>query len=172
MSHKHLSILEHLQSRHLDSRRYNVKIEEDRAFFLLYNLSGQIVGYQQYIPHAPKTRNNDPRVGRYFTRIANNAIAVWGTESLQFKGPLFLTEGIFDACRLHRYNLAAIAVLGNNPEKLRGWLYATSRHIVSFCDNDTAGKALSSYGHKHIVGNTDIGDMTTEELEKHISPYL
>ena len=56
-------MLQHLKDRHLDINRYEglyINEEQKLCTFLLYNLSGQIVGFQQYRKDAPKTMRNDP----------------------------------------------------------------------------------------------------------------
>jgi hypothetical protein len=83
---------------------------EDTATVPLWNLSGQLVGYQQYRPNASKEAKNDPREGRYFTRLARDRVGVWGLESWSFSDTLFLCEGVFDACKVTWLGYSALAV--------------------------------------------------------------
>ena len=97
------TVLEHLKDRHVDLELHRPAIDEVErvATFYLYNLSNQFVGYQQYRPDANKTKNNHPKLARYFTYRKQPTLAVWGLESLHLTPHVvFLTEGIFDAARL------------------------------------------------------------------------
>jgi hypothetical protein len=172
-----MSTLSHLTSRHLNTELYSVIVNEDDdvATFLLFNLSGQVVGYQQYRPGATKEKRNDPRNGRYFTYITPDTLGVWGLETFLFKRDvLFVTEGIFDACRLHNLGLPAVAVLSNNPRGLHSWLHSLARTVVAVADNDKAGLALMKFGDKALVCDTgkDLGDMTDEEVKELLQNYL
>ena len=103
-----MDVRKHLLERGLNPELYTVSWDEETACFALWNLSGQWVGYQQYRPFAPKTCHNDPREGRYFT-WAKNRLAVWGLETWDFRQDLlFVTEGVFDACKLHNLGLPEI----------------------------------------------------------------
>lgn len=62
---------------HILNRRCNVALhrpaldfDEQVATFYLWNLSGQLVGYQQYRPDAPK-HHAEPKLARYFTYHAH-----------------------------------------------------------------------------------------------------
>jgi DNA primase len=168
------TVYQHLLKRHVDSTVHRVVVDEDRrvATFYLYNLSGQIVGYQEYRPDSEKLQNNDPR-GRYHTYRRSDTVALFGVESLsQSSSPVFLVEGIFDAVRLTRRGASALAVLSNNPGRDVGnFLYALSRTVVAVCDNDPAGRALAAFGHQSVVCTQhDLGDsdedFVTELLAK------
>jgi hypothetical protein len=111
-----MNVIDHLHSRYLDTKLHRVWIDENSkvATFPLWNLSGQLVGYQQYRPGASKERKNDPRDGRYFTRLKDSKIGVWGLESYHLSNTLFITEGIFDAARISYFGYAAVATLSND----------------------------------------------------------
>ena len=117
------------------------------ASFLLYNLSGQIVGYHQYNPQGEKkARGKD--VGRYYTYSGKEGttskIAVWGMETYDMGSTvLFVTEGVFDANRIHRCGFPAIAILSNNSRILRSWLRSIPQTVIAILDNDAAGKMLA-----------------------------
>lgn len=106
-------------------------------------------GYQTYRPLCDKTLNNAPYNCRYFTYRNKNysTILVWGLESYYISnGPIFITEGIFDAARITKRGCTAFATLTNKPPKdYRNWLQMLNRPIISICDNDTAGIKLSYY---------------------------
>jgi hypothetical protein len=161
-----VDVKQHLHDRRLNPDLYNVSWDEETACFLLWNLSGQLVGYQQYRPFADKTVPNNPKLGRYFTYSKNN-ISVWGLETYHWRNDvLFVTEGIFDACKLHNQGLPAIAVLSNNPKQLKPWLGSLPRLTISVCDNDDAGKRLANVSDMAIFceGDKDLGDMTQHQV--------
>jgi hypothetical protein len=78
------TILEHLKHRYLDIDLHKPMIDEVErlATFYLYNLSGQIVGYQQYRPEGEKKPQNNPKLGKYYTYRKQPTVSVWGVESL------------------------------------------------------------------------------------------
>ncbi len=162
-------IVEHLKQRHVDLSVHHpiFDIEENVATFLLYNLSGQIVGYQQYRPLADKSKSNDPRSGRYYTYHSKNMTAVFGIETLHFTSDvLFITEGIFDAVRLTKYKVSVIATLSNNPGiQVRNFISCLGRKTIAICDNDRAGKMLSTYAdYSIIMEDKDLGDSSEETV--------
>jgi hypothetical protein len=152
-----------LKKRHLDLRLYRPHLDEAEgvAPFFLYTLTGQIVGYQQYRPHASKAQKNNPREGRYFTHRTPGTVAVWGVESLHLTpGVVFVTEGIFDATWLTQRGVSALAVLSGDPSPdVRSFLRCLGRRCVAVCDPDTAGRALARVGHTAVVTHgADLGD--------------
>lgn len=149
-------------SRHLDLNLHRPIIdeEEDVATFYLWNLSGQLVGYQQYRRFGEKHTPNNPKEGKYFTHRKLPTLGVWGTESLDFSGSVFVCEGIFDACRLTERGCAAVAVLSNNTGyDLYNWLRCLNRRVVAVCDNDAAGLKLAKFGHDAVfTREKDLGE--------------
>lgn len=146
------TVEQYLVRRHvnLELHRPVVDEKERTATFFLYNLSGQLVGYQQHRPDAGKTpQKRGPREARYFTYRKQPTHGVWGLESLyQSDGPVFLTEGVFDAARLTALGQSALATCCNDPQKdLRNWLLLLQRPVVVVCDNDLAGRKLAKFGH-------------------------
>lgn len=173
-----MNILNHLHSRYLDTALHRVWVDEASkvATFPLWNLSGQLVGYQQYRPGASKERKNDPRDGRYFTRLKDSKIGVWGLESYHLSDTLFITEGIFDAARISYFGYAALATLSNDiADSTANWVRTvrSSRHIVAVCDDDVAGRRLAKYGSTtHIVsGYKDLGEAPQEYVQQLIHEY-
>lgn len=161
-----VNIVEHLKSRHLDLCLHKPLLDFDLsiATFYCWNLSGQLVGYQQYNPQGDKKIFNSRLEGKYYTYRNKNipTVTVWGLESLSISsGPIFVAEGIFDACRMTEIGRAALATLCNNPPKdYRNWLFSLCRPIVAICDNDAAGKKLAKFGHyvEIVPGPFDLGD--------------
>jgi len=160
---------EHLKSRHLDFELHRPVLDDENgvAIFYLWNLSGQMVGYQQYRPTGSKKNNNDPREGKYYTFRKAPTVAVWGVESLHLTPDvLFLTEGVFDAARLTARGFSAVAVLGNSSTgDLQNWLFMLNRTVVAVCDNDDAGRKLAKFGDVAVfTDEKDLGDSSDEEV--------
>ena len=161
------TVLEHLKSRHLDVNLHRPMVDEVErvATFYLYNLSGQLVGYQQYRPEGDKKPNNNPKLGKYFTYRKTPTLAVWGVESLDLSPHVvFVCEGLFDAARLTQRGFSALAVLSNNPSPdLRNWLTCLNRKVVAVCDNDAAGRKLAKFGDVVLfTDEKDLGDSSDE----------
>lgn len=162
-----MTIRDHLRARHVDVDRYTVAVDEEEgvATFLLYDRAGAVAGYQQYRPAAGKEKKNHPREGRYFTYKTAGRLPVFGMETWQSSCPLFITEGIFDAVRLHNEGVSAIATLSNDPKWLRQWLWILQRPIYAVCDPGDSGKRLARYAHKSFTcAGRDLGDMNDNEV--------
>ena len=161
------SVTEHLKDRHLDLELHRPMVDEVErvATFFLYNLSGQLCGYQQYRPEGEKKPQNNPKQGKYFTYRKQPTLAVWGVESLHLSpNVVFLTEGVFDACRLTEKGYSALAVLSNNTGKdLSNWLSMLNRKVVAVCDDDAAGLRLRKFGDVSVFCEShDLGDSSDE----------
>ena len=166
-----MDLKQHLQSRHLDLDLHRPMLDdaEGVATFYLYNLSGQLVGYQQYRPTGDKKPNNNPKLGKYYTYRKQPTLAVWGVESLHLTpNVVFLCEGVFDAARLTKRGYSALAVLSNNPSPdLRNWLTCLNRRVVAVCDNDVAGRKLAKFGDVVLfTEEKDLGDSDEEFVTK------
>lgn len=173
-----MTVLENLKSRHFDLSVHTAWVDEDEgvATFPLWNLSGQMVGFQQYRPAANKKRDNHPRDSRYFTWRKAKVVGVWGLESWKFSNTLFVTEGVFDAARLTYLGYSAIATLSNDVDDgLKRWLWTIRkiRPVVAVCDNDPAGRRLSKYGHLfHVMEDgKDIGEASDEYVANFLRNY-
>ena len=167
---------QHLQSRHLDLDLHRPMLDdaEGVATFYLWNLSGQLVGYQQYRPLGDKKPNNNPKLGKYYTYRKQPTLAVWGVESLDLSpNVVFLTEGVFDAARLTSRGYSALAVLSNNPSPdLRNWLTCLNRRVVAVCDNDSAGRKLAKFGDLVLfTEDKDLGDSSDEFVTKVLKDF-
>jgi len=163
-------MLKHLESRHFYVDRYpSVVVGDDRVTFTLWNLSGQMVGYQVYRPNCARVAPC-PKDQKYFTYITRQggvpALAVWGLETVPRMGKLYICEGVFDACRLHNLGLPAIAVLTSNPKHLGGWLKCLPHRKAVVCDGDVAGRSLSKFGDEVVFldSGRDLGDLTDKEV--------
>jgi hypothetical protein len=170
-------VLQHLRSRHFDTELHIAWVDESEgvATFPLWNLSEKLVGYQQYRPSGEKKIFNNPKEGRYFTFRKDRVVGVWGLESWKLSNTLFITEGIFDACRLTARGCSAVAMLANDLDNsTKEWIYSVraSRFVVAICDNDAAGRRLAKYGHAaHIVEGHDLGDSSEEYVTNLIMKY-
>lgn len=145
----------------LDLHQAWIDEEEQVATFPLWTLTGQMAGYQQYRPFATKEKRNDPKDGRYFTYRLKTQVAVWGMESWYLSPDLlFVVEGVFDATRLTKRGVSALAVLSNNPTgDTRAWLLNQPRKVVTVCDADSGGSLLARSGHEAVVvPSGDLGD--------------
>jgi hypothetical protein len=170
------TVTEHLKDRHLNLELHHPMVDEVNrvATFYLYNLSGQIVGYQQYRPEGEKKPNNHPKLGKYFTYRKQPTLAVWGVESLHLSPHVvFLTEGVFDACRITEKDYSALAVLCNNPPAdFKNWLSMLNRKVVVVCDNDHAGRRLAKFGDVAVFCEThDLGDSTDEFVNTLVTSF-
>ena len=162
-----MNLTEHLKSRHLDIELHRPMLDEEEgvATFFMWNLSGQVVGYQQYRPSGDKKPNNNPKLGKYFTFRKMPTVGVWGVESLYLTPHvLFVCEGLFDAARLTSRGVSAVAVLTNNPgTDFKNWLTMLNRKVVAVCDNDSAGRKLAKYGDVAVfTEDKDLGDSSDE----------
>lgn len=173
-----MTVLENLKTRHFDLNVHTAWIDEDEgvATWPLWNLSGQMVGFQQYRPAATKKRDNHPRESRYFSWRKNKVVGVWGLESWTFSNTLFVTEGVFDAARLTSLGYSAIATLSNDvDDALKSWLWVVrqTRRVVAVCDNDAAGRKLSKCGNTfHVMEEgKDLGEASESYVQMLIQKY-
>lgn len=178
------TIREHLKDRHMNIELYNsvwICEEERTATFGLYNLSGVLVGYQQYRPDITAKHDKVPRNQRYYSYVSSEgvskALAVFGLETVDMMNDdvIVVTEGIFDICRVHNLGLPGVAVLCNNPEHLKEWLALLPMKKVVIIDNDEnkAGNKLTRYGDTVIIPSTgDLGDQTDEDVRQLLRKYL
>lgn len=168
----HGDIKQHLKQRYLNFDVHSPILDEQNqiATFLLYNLSGQIIGYQRYNPNGNKNIK-----GKYFTWRNRTTVALWGLETLTIsKSPIFITEGIFDATRLTFHHQTAFATLANDPPRdYWNFLSLLNRPIVVVCDNDTAGRKLAKFGHYVEIppDNKDLGEAPDDYVMYLIDKY-
>lgn len=165
-----MNLLDHLKQRHCDVQLHNpvLDYDDDVITFYLWNLSGQLVGYQSYRRSAGKEKKNNPEEGRYFTLRKAPTVAVFGVESLYLRPDVvFVTEGAFDAMRLTELGYPAVAVLSNDPSKdVYNWLHSLGRKVVVVHDNDKAGLKLAKFGDFAVTtGEKDLGDSPDEEVK-------
>lgn len=167
---------EHLRNRWFNPALYRgVWIEPDVSVTVaMWNFSGQMVGYQKYEPGAPRLHTNQPGT-RYFTWFGENKIGVWGLETVDWRGgDLFLTEGIFNASRLHWHGLQAVAVISNNPKHLRGWMSLLPHRRIAALDGDPAGIKLAKHAHQSVQmpPGEDVGSLSKRQFQELFAPWL
>lgn len=182
-----MNVKEHLLNRSVNLELYSkslvVSEEEQTATFLLWNLSGQLVGFQQYRPEKPKmSKELNPRELRYFTYVSkaeNNGqqLVAFGLELLNYNDKnLFVVEGVFDAVKLHNLGLNALAVLSCDPKPLKSWLWSMGFNVVPVCEGDKAGKKLKKLSNNgdffELEDNVDLGDMNPSDVKSLFHEFL
>ncbi len=180
-------MLSHLSGRGIDHTKTRYILDEDSGdtFFFLYNLSGQMVGYQKYNPRYDKKGQNsklliDPKKTKYYNWVGDEPegkkIAVWGLESLKITDKyLFITEGIFDIARAHEAGYPGIAVLCNDPNPQLGyWLKTLPQIKIVIYDNDKAGEKLIKLGdYAFSVDNgKDLNDLLPEDAKEFLDNII
>ena len=172
------TLTQHLKTRHMDVELHHPVVDEVErvATFYLWNLSGQLVGYQQYRPEGEKKPNNNPREGKYYTYRKQPTVVVWGVESLHLTPHVvFLTEGVFDAARLTERGVSALAILScNTGWDLRNWLSMLNRKVVAVCDGDKAGAQLAKFGNVSLcmLGGKDLGDADDATVDMLVREFV
>lgn len=169
-------IKQHLEDRGIDFDKTRVIMDKKKgvATFLLYNLSGKLVGYQIYNPKGSKKvsggRHINKDLQKYYPYTTYGEIAVYGLDSYDKNHKyLFVVEGIFDAIKLHNQGLPAIAVLSNDPKNIKEWLGMLPQKIIVIYDNDSNKDSLKlkKYGDKSFTTPDpfkDLGDMSNMEV--------
>ncbi len=163
------------RERYVRLELYRPILTENVVTFYLYNLSGQIIGYQS---HQPNVRNrcgfNLPE-NRYYTYRKLPTITMFGTETLGLhNGPIFLTEGLFDSCRFSYFGYSSLATLCNDPPKdYLNYLKCLGRPIIAVCDNDKAGLKLAKLGDyvEVVTDYKDVGEASQEYVLSLIDKY-
>ena len=175
-------LLEHLKSRHLNLDLYSHFLSDDCVTFPLWNLSGQMLGYQQYNPNSPKNDDSlEPNEKKYFTYLKKNfkvtENSAFGLDLLDTnKKELFVCEGVFDACRLHNLGLNAVALLSCLPKYLKSWLWSLGYTVIPVCEGDDAGRKMTYFATSNKVvyleKGKDLGDLTDAELRFTFKEFL
>lgn len=174
-----MDILQHLKDREVRDFQ-TIMLAEQSCYFMLYNLSGQLVGYQRYSPIGIKNCNDTTRKHwlkhdinqlKYVPFILPSSLAVWGLHTYDIHKPLYIVEGVFDAIILHNLGFSAIAVLGNDPKPLKSWLRTLPNIKIVVPDNDgesQKGDKLHKYGDKVVyipAKWNDLNEMGTYHAE-------
>ncbi len=138
-------LLEHLKTRELRSLE-GVIIGDGRAHFLLYSLSGKLVGYQRYNPIGDK-KSHSNKIGeaaKYYTYMAKGENSYWGAHSFNLNLPyIFIAEGIFNAVKAQNAGHPCFAMLSSCPSKSSvGFLNTLPQKKIIICDNDGGAKGV------------------------------
>lgn len=163
-------IRQNLIDRQFDIEKYSCWIDEEsnQLTVPLFNLSGEMVGYQKYNPNSDSKKTNNPFDGRYFTRLSSNKTGIWGLESINHLPFVFVQEGIFDACRLHNLNLPAVAILSYSNKQVFQNLNLLNKKLISIIDNDSSGiklgRKVDDFIQISFENVKDVGDCTDEQI--------
>lgn len=172
-----IHMIEHLYSRRVRSVA-SIIFSEGCCYFTLYNLSGQIVGYQRYSPTGVKvSKSNETSRKReevnlneikYLTYVSEGQLGVFGLETYRVNEPLFITEGIFDAKMVHEAGFSCIAVLSNDPVHLKSWLRTLPNVKIAILDNDKEGRRLAKYADLSFTspGYKDLNEMSLDQVKE------
>lgn len=172
----------HLENRDivLNDIRFPVMVdkEKDVAYFPLFNLSGKFIGYQRYNPKGYKGTGSykiDNELKKYYSYVTKenpdkkvSYIAVYGLHTLDERRYVFVVEGVFDAVKLIRIGEPVIAVLANDPKKLKNFFFVLQKKIIAILDSDKAGRKLKNISHKYYVvpeEGQDLGDMELNDVQ-------
>lgn len=172
---------EHLESRRMTTKLYSglwLNEEESTVTFGLWNLSGSLIGFQQYKYLASKERCKNPSNMKYFTIAGktgkHSKLLSFGVELLDSSQKvLFLAEGIFDVVPLHNRKVNALATLTNNPKHLASWLRTLGYYLVALCEGDKAGRKLASVADEvvYLSENKDPADMNDAWFDALVDRY-
>jgi hypothetical protein len=150
---------------------------EEHVVFPLFSPIGVFIGHQRYFWRKGKNRGN---IGRYLTTILDpyKQVACYGWDNCRGFGPLFVTEGIFDAIRVSNCWVDCVACLCNNPSKQLKWLLkqiAGNRRLIALTDRDNAGEKLGGWCDESYLpahGYDDYNAMSHDVCFRHISQIL
>ena len=173
MDRENLDFLSHIHGRGIyDLKSSSYVVSDNFIYFWLFNLSGQLCGYQRYYWRGSKKTNKENEDPKYYTYITKEyrsvKNAVWGLETYIPNSILFIVEGIFDAIPIHKLGYPCIAVLGYNPANLKQWLNLLPVKTIAVLDGDKSGFALSKYTDDYISlpDGLDPGDFMSDGIEK------
>lgn len=170
-----MNLVKHLLSRNYDPSRYQTTWfdhDENIVVFPVYDLSGRLVGYQQYRPNVTAKRLNHPKDARYFTYLPREVFGCWGYQTAQHSPFVFVQEGVFDASPLHMLNMPAVTLLGATNRHVLHNLKLQGKKTLCLADNDKAGLALAAACDYSLVLPTDVGELSLEEVFSYASTLL
>ena len=159
-----MTFLKHIQTRSFGILGFDqdegvawVDYEGEVVTFPLWNLSGQLVGYQKYSWDKPKSNKVNPIDQKYFTRLPKGTLGFYGLDLLPlgYLGPIYLVEGIWEALVGWFFGIPCIAILGVvkkgvDSSKLT-WLNTLPNEIIPLCQNDDAGRCLAKVNPKKAI---------------------
>lgn len=169
---------EHLHNRGLRPWHHLLGLDHasETVHFPLYGPNFRLVGYQRYFWRGTKKSNSNQlgNAAKYFTWItpAYRPYGVYGLDNCFGYGPLFITEGIWDAISIGNCWRDCIAVLSATPAReLREWIQLLfgNRLIIAICDRDGTGGKLARIAHRALTIPApwkDSNEMPEDELTK------
>ena len=171
------NIKKHLEDRGFPTdAKIFIDTEGDIAYFPLYNLSGKLVGYQKYNPKGTKGKrgpSEDPKYKNIVTKEnpekGVSYTALYGLETLDKRPFVFVVEGVFDAAKLMQLKLPVVAVLANDPKKLRNFFFVLQKKVIAWIDRDKAGRKLRNLADYFIETPEpykDLGEMPLADVKK------
>lgn len=155
----------HISKRNLvRDRSVVVDFKNQLVYKYLYNLSGQLVGYQKYNWRGSKTKSNNID-GKYYTYITkeskNTKLVVMGLENVDITKTLYVVEGMFELLWAQKYGVNCVAVLTNNPKPLKNWFNTLPCKTVALCQNDAAGLKLRNLCDTYCVLSKDLDEFSS-----------
>jgi len=148
---------------------------ETITFPLLTIDRAKLIGYQRYQWDAEKIRGNVPgRKQRYYTWMpdAYKGMAIYGWDNCFGHGPLFVTEGIFDALKVTNCWHDCVALLTNSPSKqFKQWFRDVTRYrrVIALMDSGESHDRWQQIANKTFYppnNYDDIGDVPLEEVQE------
>lgn len=182
----HNKLHKHLQSRGLTNyQQYGMTVTDNQSLYIpLWNLSGQLVGFQTYIPDGERkhSKNLPATDMKYYTSVSKlrtkqSNVAMFGLSHIcKHDRVLFVVEGVFDAISIHNCNRNAVAILGVGSavnRQIFNQLSVIGYKTVAVCDGDEAGSNLQKYTDDYIIlpRNTDANDMHQTTLNTILNNY-
>ena len=165
-----MTLYEHLLERGLEPTKYHVIIDEEEyiATFLLYDITGKIVGYQRYNPRSTDKKTNDPKLGRYYTYTPRGVDAILGWETDTGTGPLFFVEGVFKQAAVLGAGFNCVSPLGNDPKRLRPLfrILRQKRPLFAIGDGDLGGSNLPKRVGAGCQSLIDLDEMPVEHVRE------
>jgi hypothetical protein len=152
--------------------------EQNLAYFLLYNLSGKLCGFQRYNPLGYKERGRNRELAknnlRYVTIVTRENtdrniphLAVYGLHTLDERDYVFVVEGVFDAVKLESLGEPVIAILTNAPKKFKNFFFILAKRAIVIRDDDKTSLKLNRIADISLVVPApykDLGEMPLEDV--------
>lgn len=163
-----MKLIKHLEERGMNTKLYRFARNYSTTCitFYLWNMSGQMVGYQSYRPDKFEKKTNNPKLSRYFSRLKEKD-GVFGLDVLNpADRTIYIVEGVFKAAVLHRLGYNAVAVLTSTPKRLKPWfkIMRQTWNIIAIGDNDDGGKQLVDIVGRGFQSPIDIDEMPDEDI--------
>lgn len=138
--------------RHLESRSCFEEFVEfwadDEAHvvtFPLYDITHNLIGYQQYRPDGDK-KSHEKECAKYWTHHLPGTSRFWIPKTYDSsKRIVFVQEGIFSATPLVTLGHNVVAILSSDNKDALKNLRIQGHYLIGICDGDQAGKKLSRH---------------------------